>query len=110
MTQTIVLLWENHYGLEKLQIFALNSKPISILFPALNSAVKVFKNLVSYLIIRFYTMCNYARHANNDNKAIYTSCTAGVDLYTGLRLGNTFAFLEPVQRLFFCHLHVGSQV
>ena len=34
----------------------------------------------------------------------------GGDLYSRLRSGNTFAFLEPVHRLVLCHLHVGFQV
>ena len=47
---------------------------------------------MSYFIIHFFTMCNYARHAKNDNKTIYISCTPSVDLYSRLKLGNTFSF------------------
>ena len=58
----------------------------------------------------FYTIFNYARHANNNKKANYKCCTAGFDLYSRLRSGNIFAFLEPLHRLFVCHLHVGFNV
>ena len=42
--------------------------------------------------MRLFTMCNYARHAKNDNKTIYISSTPGVDLYYTLKLENTFSF------------------
>ena len=56
-------------------------------------------------MVYLFTMCSNASHATNDNKAIYKCCTAvcvcvcvggGDDLYSRLRLGNTFVFIEPV--------------
>ena len=56
---------------------------------------------MGYFILLLFTMCNYARHAKNGNKAN----TAGVDLYSRSMSGNTFCIV----RLVLSHLHGSFQ-
>ena len=69
------------------------------------------------MVIAGRYMCN---HAKNDNKVIYKGyivcvCVCGggggdLHVYSRLRSGNTFAFLETENRLVLCHLRIGFQV